>query len=182
MSDEVLERIIAEIIELRRRVKELETAEQAGKFKTLTLTGNGSIGGDLTVSGAFKSRKNSTDYTGYIYVPLSTPLTSTSWDGDNKTSSNNGTIDLSSVFGVPAGIKAVKLSVQLQCNTAGKYANFGINSTYNYMLGQIIQVANAKIVMQGDVNCDSNGDIYFATDAATGSEMSVYVRIWGYYI
>ena len=38
-------------------------------------------------------------YTGYLFVPLTTPLTSTSWDGDTKTTADRAIVDLSAVFG-----------------------------------------------------------------------------------
>jgi hypothetical protein len=62
------------------------------KSSTLSLQANGTLSKDGTP--------------GYLMNYLTTALTSTSWDGDSKTSANNGIIDLSAVFGVPAGVKA----------------------------------------------------------------------------
>lgn len=38
---------------------------------------------------------------------LTTPLTSTSWDGDARSTTAKTKIDLSAVFGVPAGAKGI---------------------------------------------------------------------------
>ena len=48
---------------------------------------------------------DSTDFGRPVF--LTTPLTSTAWDGDSFSTTGKTLIDLSSVFGVPAGVKAV---------------------------------------------------------------------------
>jgi len=63
--------------------------------------------GDVAYSGALKSYKNGTLYAGYAFVPLTTPLTSTAWDGNAYSTTAKTLIDLSAVFGAPAGIKAI---------------------------------------------------------------------------
>ena len=65
---------------------------------------------------------------------LATPLTSTSWDGDTKGTGDRATVDLSAVFGVPAGVKAVLMSIQTAGYAANDYIRFGPNSTYDYAL------------------------------------------------
>ncbi|MDD4465707.1 MAG: hypothetical protein PHY25_03390, partial [Dehalococcoidales bacterium] len=47
-------------------------------------------------------------------VFLTTPLTSTSWDGDAFSTTSKTLIDLSTVFGAPAGIKAVLCNVAIK--------------------------------------------------------------------
>ena len=63
------------------------------------------------------------------FVALTTPLTSTSWDGDSFSTTSKTLIDLSTVFGAPAGIKAVL--VQLICKDSGSAASndiyFGVS-------------------------------------------------------
>jgi hypothetical protein len=49
-------------------------------------------------------------------------------------------------------------------------------------VSQYTQVASAYIGVGGFCPCDANGDIYFATDAAVGSQMGTKIEIWGYYI
>lgn len=140
--------------------------------------------GDLEYAGNLTPTRNSTAYTGYIYAPLTTPATSTNWDGDAKDSDNNGTIDLSSVFSLPAGIKAVVVTLHAKnLSAAGKYCNLGPSSTYYYALSLLVHSTdNTYFAASQTVPCDANGDIYFWTDAAHGAECDVYIRIWGYYI
>ena len=113
-------------------------------------------------------------------VFLTTPKTSTSWDGDTKTTSDRAIVDLSTVFGVPAGIKAVLMSIQTQADAVDDYIRFGPNSTYNYALTCRTPVAGQIAHATGVVPCDSNGDIYCFT-SLTDVE-NVYVWIWGYWL
>lgn len=110
---------------------------------------------------------------------LTTPLTSTSWDGDNKGTGDRAIIDLSAVFGVPAGVKAVLMTIQTQGNAASEYIRFGPNSTYNYALTCRTQVANVINIASGIVPCDANGDVYCYPSTTVES---VYVWIWGYFL
>jgi hypothetical protein len=110
---------------------------------------------------------------------LSTPLTSTSWDGDTKTTSNRAVVDLSSVFGVPAGVKAVLMSIQTQGDAANDYIRFGPDSVNNFTLVCRTQVAGVIAHASGIVPCDANGDVYCHT---SGTVESVYVWIWGYWL
>ena len=112
-------------------------------------------------------------------VFLTTPKTSTSWDGDTKTTSDRAIVDLSTVFGVPAGIKAVLMSIQTQADAVDEYIRFGPNSTYNYALTCRTQVAGQIAHATGIVPCDSNGDIYCYPSATIEN---VQVRIWGYWL
>lgn len=111
-------------------------------------------------------------------VFLTTPLTSTSWDGDTKTTADRAIIDLSAVFGVPAGIKAVDIRIQINSAVAGDYIRFGPNSTYNYQVVCRQQVVGIISHSNGKVNCDSNGDIYCYP---SGTIANVFLEIWGYW-
>jgi hypothetical protein len=113
------------------------------------------------------------------FIALTTPLTSTNWDGDTKTTANRAIVDLSAVFGVPAGIKAVMMSIQTQADAANDYIRFGPNSTYNYVLTCRTQVANQIAHAIGIVPCDANGDIYCYPSATIEN---VQVWIWGYFL
>jgi len=139
------------------------------------------LGSDIVrFYGNLSSYKNSADNYGYIFVPFR--ATSTSWDGDLKYDANNGVIDLSAVFGLPAGIKAIEATLQVACATVGKTVTLGASSAYRYQLVQETQVANAYISNTGKVTCDANGDVYFWTDAVTAAKAAVYLVIYGYYI
>src|SRR5690606_34758952 len=49
-----------------------------------------------------------------VFKPLATPLTSTAWDGDAYSTASKTLIDLSVVFGAPAGIKAALVNVSMR--------------------------------------------------------------------
>lgn len=113
------------------------------------------------------------------FIQLTTPLTSTSWDGDTKTTSDRATVDLSDVFGVPAGVKAVLMSIQTQADAENDYIRFGPDSTYNYALVCRTAVASQIAHAFGVVPCDANGDVYCYP---SGTIENVYVWIWGYWL
>jgi len=113
------------------------------------------------------------------FIALTAPLTSTSWDGDNKGTGDRATVDLSAVFGVPVGVKAVLMSIQTQGNAANDYIRFGPNSTNNFTLTCRTQVNSQIAHASGIVPCDANGDVYCYT---SGDVESVYVYIWGYFL
>jgi hypothetical protein len=113
------------------------------------------------------------------FIALTTPLTSTSWDGDDKTTADRAIVDLSSVFGVPAGVKAVLMSVQTQAAAANNYIRFGPSSTYSYALTCRTAVDGQIAHAFGIVPCDSNGDIYCYPSATIAG---VQVYIWGYWL
>ena len=149
----------------------------------LTAEGGLHVGGtsdpgtdNLVVDGTIK------DGSGNFYgrpVFLTTPKTSDSWDGDTKTTDDRATVDLSAVFGVPAGIKAVLMSIQTQADAVNEYIRFGPNSTYNYALICRTSVASQIAHAMGIVPCDSNGDVYCYP---SGTIEGVQVWIWGYWL
>ena len=47
------------------------------------------------------------------FVPLRAPLTSTSWDGDAYSTTAKTKVDLSAVFSVPAGARAVLAHIEV---------------------------------------------------------------------
>ena len=113
------------------------------------------------------------------FVALTTPLTSTSWDGDSKGTGDRATVDLSVVFGVPAGVKAVLMSIQTTGDAANDYIRFGPNAGNNFTLTCRTTVASQIAHASGIVPCDANGDVYCYT---SGTVESVYVWIWGYFL
>lgn len=148
-----------------------------------TTTGGVHVGGtsdpgtdNLVVDGTIKDGDGN-EYGRPVF--LATPLTSTSWDGDNKGTGDRAIVDLSSVFGVPAGVKAVLMSIQTQGDAANDYIRFGPNSTYNYALVCRTQVAGVIAHAFGIVPCDANGDVYCYT---SGDVEGVWVWIWGYWL
>jgi len=121
------------------------------------------------------------------FYPLTTPKTSTSWDGDSFSTTSKTLIDLSSVFGVPAGVKAVYVQMAIRDsassttdawivlgadNTAGKGINFGCGGLANDMWARPAAI----------VPCNTDGDIYYQINASGTSTFDVYLLIWGYWL
>lgn len=123
-----------------------------------------------------------------VFVPLTTPLTSTSWDGDAKSTTAKTKIDLSSVFGAPAGIKAVL--VRLVARDSGSstgYCQLSLspnNTADSVALQAYLQgVANDVYVsVNGVVPCDENGDVYYQIVASGTDTLDAIIEIWGYWL
>lgn len=130
--------------------------------------------------------RDSTDFGRPVF--LTTPLTSTSWDGDSFSTTAKTKIDLSSVFGAPAGIKGifVKLVARDSGSSAG-YCQLGLspNSTDSSMAIQcyLQGVANDVYVSaNGIVPCNANGDIYYQIVASGAGTLDAFIEIWGYWL
>lgn len=120
-------------------------------------------------------------------VFLTTPLTSTSWDGDSFSTTGKTLIDLSTVFGVPAGVKAVMVKIALRdSGSAAASCIFqlsGVSSGTNYSLTAIASpIADRFAYYSGIVPCDANGDVYYQINASGSATMDVYLEIWGYWL
>ena len=121
------------------------------------------------------------------FIALTTPLTSTSWDGDSFSTTAKTKIDLSAVFGVPAGVKAVLVKVALRdSGSAAASCVFqlsGVSSGTNYSLtAQASPIADRFAYYSGIVPCDANGDVYYNINASGSATMDVYLEIWGYWL
>ena len=125
-----------------------------------------------------------------ISVPvfLTTPLTSTAWDGDAFSTTAKTLIDLSSVFGVPAGVKAIL--VRMAARDSGSYANSGL-----YISLSPTNAAGGAAILRpaGIVNdvytdgmfivpCDANGDVYYQIVASGAGTLDATIQIWGYWL
>ena len=116
---------------------------------------------------------------------LSAPLTSTSWDGDAHSTETTTLIDLSAVFSVPAGVKAVLLRVD--CRDSGSasdsvYFYAGPTNTAYYQVVNRPPGGDLKRQIQEVCNCNTDGDIYYRIGASGSGTMDVWLEIWGYYI
>ena len=122
------------------------------------------------------------------WVYLTAPLTSVDWDGDAHSTTAKTLIDLSVIFGAPAGIKAILVhAVASDSGSVGAETYFGIspNDTAGssalvcYLTGQ---VNDWGVVDTGVCPCDSNGDIYYQIVASGANTLDATLRIWGYMI
>ncbi len=124
------------------------------------------------------------------WVYLQSPLTSTSWDGDSFSTTAKTAIDLSAAFGVPAGAKAILVTIaardsasasatpKCQCglapnNTPGQFM----------LLCKIYDRPNDDLeYVTSEVPCNIDGDVYFQCTASGAGTLDVWIEIWGYYI
>lgn len=115
---------------------------------------------------------------------LASPLTSTAWDGDAYSTTAKTLIDLSAVFGVPAGVKSVLVYFTVRDSGSAANDTFLVLSPNN--------VANSGMVVSpypvNDrsargciiVPCDANGDIYYQIAASGAGTFDVIIQVWGW--
>jgi hypothetical protein len=121
---------------------------------------------------------------GWVY--LQAPLTSTSWDGDAHSTTAKTLIDLSTVFGVPPGVKAVLVKVAANdSGSAGTSCFIALspnNTAFEYALVcKPFDIANdSPRHANGVVPCDNNGDIYYEIAATGVNTFDVILQIWGW--
>jgi len=121
-----------------------------------------------------------------VFVPLTTPLKSTTWDGDAFSTAAKTLIDLSAVFGAPAGIKAVLLFVGVKdSGSAGTDTYFIVGPTkvdYAGMACQPGEINDRTNRFSIVVPCDANGDIYYQIMASGPGTFDITMQIWGYWL
>ena len=129
---------------------------------------------------------DSTDFGRPVF--LASPLTSTAWDGDSFSTTAKTKIDLSVVFGVPAGIKAVlvRLAARDSGSSAG-YCQFGLspNATFDSVAAQAYLQGiqnDVYVSVNGIVPCDENGDVYYQIVASGTGTLDAFIEIWGYWL
>jgi len=118
-------------------------------------------------------------------VFLTTALTSTAWDGDSYSTNAKTKIDLSAVFGAPAGMKAVLFMLSIRDSGSASNDRWFLlspNDTANEGLSvTALPVSDRWTRTALIVPCDVNGDVYFQ-NAAGDATMDVYLEIWGYWL
>jgi hypothetical protein len=120
------------------------------------------------------------------FTYLTAPLTSTSWDGDAYSTTAKTVIDLSAVFSVPAGVKAVLVELQAKDSASSTTAcNFRLSPNATATDGPLIANVRGRPddiyeIVNGLVPCDASGDIYYQAVATGASTLDVVIRIWGY--
>ena len=119
------------------------------------------------------------------FIPLTTPLSSTSWDGDSRSTTAATLIDLSAVFGVPAGVKAVLAKIVARDSVAigtNNWFQIGPSATQTgfvtcWTIGGDLWFSQTAVCP-----CDANGDIYFQCNASGASTLEVVIVIEGYWL
>jgi hypothetical protein len=123
---------------------------------------------------------------GGSWVYLTTPLTSSSWNWTAKSDASKTLLDLSVVFGAPAGIKAI--IVRLSCDETGGSTDvtthFAISPNDTSGSYAIAAYTRGSVGMQTEASgvcpCDANGDIYYQINAYGTNTMKCLLQIWGY--
>jgi len=129
---------------------------------------------------------NRSDLVGWKF--LTTPLTSTNWDGDAKSAAGPTKLDMSAVFtGYPnMAVKAVLLRVAARdsasIGTPGLYFSVGPSATYYYALQANPPGADVLSSNTGICPCDANGDIYYKINASGSGTCDCWLEVWGYWI
>ena len=141
------------------------------------ITGGGSVLANAAITDNYYSKAWSPQGCGPTRFTLGY-FTSTDWDGDAKNGAD-GILDLSALFGVPAGIKAISANMLLEDETVGVAGGLSkTNVNINEGIRQITQAANNFITCAGIIPCDDNGDVYWTQ---SGELDSVFIYITGYW-
>jgi hypothetical protein len=136
---------------------------------------------DIHFDGNLKSVKSGITYDVYGLRPLTTPLTSTAWDGDD--SKATGTYTLTpATFGYPAAAKSVNVLVSGQWTAASAANNCSLRSSSGGTNIALIrsQIANFSTEMTVTVPTDASGNFYLVVSGATMN--NAVVRVAGYHI
>jgi hypothetical protein len=148
---------------------------------TLTVTN------DVVYTGALRSYKNATAYAAYAYVPLTTPLTSTSWDGDAFSDQGVTTLNLMTTFGLPANVKAVVVRQfardSAAWGTAGMF--FALGPSSSSWSACLVRPAGGDVWAESTgAICPTNGNgtVYYRIEASGASTMDIWIEIWGYFL
>ena len=119
------------------------------------------------------------------FVPLTTALVSGAWDGSSHATTAKTLIDLSTVFGVPAEIKAVLMNVWVKDSGAAANNCYIVLSPINTAdKGQICAAFPANdrwSYYEVIVPCNANGDIYYQIQASGAKNFNVYLQVHGYW-
>ena len=182
MSD-IDEKLLARLQRLEREVERLRVGDKVSKALLDTYY----LG--LTAKAADSDKLDGLDSTAFGRpVFLTTPKTSTSWDGDAYSTTAKTKIDLSTVFGVPANVKAIL--VRLVARDSGSSAGYcqlalSPNSTAGSVAIQayLQGVANdVYVTANGVVPCDSGGDVYYQITASGTGTLDAVIEIWGWWL
>lgn len=200
-KDFVIGNFLDRITELETRMGELERRALMGtRVDEWVVEGELEVGVDVSVGGNVDVASNieydgnlvgvrgGVSYTGYTFVPLASPLTSTSWDGDSFSATAKTLIDLSSVFGVPGGIRAVLFEVSIRDSGSSGAGDYYLvlgpsNAAATGLWIDVNGLGNDELE-RGSlvVPCDANGDVYYEINASGAGTMDVWLRVWGYWI
>lgn len=136
--------------------------------------------GEVLYTGNLIARRGGSNYTGYIFIPFTTALTSTSWDGDAKVQTNGTAIELSSAFGLAAlaNAKALALKLTIMDTVAGSSGSVGPAAGHGAV--QCVTTAGGYVSSSGIVPVAGSGNEI--TFFSTGQLDEVFIQIFGYFV
>jgi len=184
--------VIQRIKQLEREVERLQKWE-----RPVIITDHGALTGLgdndhpqylLTTGKAADSDKldgyDSTDFGRPVF--LAKPKTSTSWDGDARSTTSATKIDTSDVFGIPDGVKALIVRVLARDSASfpntSTYFQIGPASSANNQIRLYPVGGDIMATVTGICNCDANGDIYYSLASSGTETMDCWIEIWGYWL
>lgn len=118
---------------------------------------------------------------------LAAALESASWNGTAYSTTAKTLIDLSAVFGAPANVKAVLMTVATKdSGSAASDCFMYLSPVADALVGMFTGCAGlANDQWNRDtmiVPCDANGDIYYQIAASGAGTFDVFMQIWGYFL
>jgi len=175
--------VLDEIRQIRERLDRIERTALTGhgdlQVDDLEALGSFNYNGQLVVN------RLGSDYIGSIFVPLTSALTCTDFDGDSFSTTSKTLVDLSADFGAPAGIRAVLLVVTVKDSlSAGMdtYLVLGPEDTDGVGFYFSPLTINDRVARYcAIVPCNADGDIYYQVVAGGSSTFDIYIRVWGYW-
>jgi hypothetical protein len=170
------------------RVEIWGSAEIYGALQVDTTSADVSLtAANIKLSGVLQRVYDTDTYTGYIVVPLATPATSTSYDGDYFSDVSFTEIDLSSAFGLPDNIKGIFARISFRdsgSSTTRCYA--GLSGVADEMYLAVVaepprEAANNVLAhAAGFVPCNANGNVYLRVEASGTNTAQLWIQIYGY--
>jgi hypothetical protein len=166
------------------------TDKKISAMTRLTAPAAGDMIPVVDISEALDANKNKYLTPEDLHMPvfLTSPLTSADWDGNARSTTAKTLIDLSVVFGAPAGISAINLQILARdSGSAAGQAFFIVAPTadsYASAGGIWLQgVTNDKYrEMNVICPCTMDGDIYYQCEATSTDSLNVTLKIWGYWL
>ena len=137
-------------------------------------------------SGQLKKRQNGEEYDTFAYVPLQTPLTHSSWNGDAKSDVSTSTALNLTTFGLPSNVVAVNVRLVARDSAAlgtnNLWVSLGPSATYYWQLSVRPVGNNIYAEANGVINTNGNSQIYYRINASGTNTMDVWLEIFGYWI
>jgi len=128
--------------------------------------------------------------TAYAFVPLATPWTHTSWDGDAKSDVLTATLlDMSTFTGAPADTSHIKAYLlRLVTRDSAPWGTANLHLSLGPSQSPFYQMVSCRPT-GGDiwaettptVPCDANGDLWYQIDASGTLTLDAYIIVWGYF-